>query len=406
MGLRHSPRHRDVLGGAQVKVIEINQVVATHMHEWKKWPDTDDKDYDSVFAIRDTWTFRRGDIELRLNNRYYPVYSAYPRSGDLRLPIQFPVINNLCPPSEQVLEQQRRDLRLFGECPAIMWDHAHQCFPTVACDLPELFRLRTLSFADDCPGSSDVKTFPVAANFNALRYVMFTWDFANGARTEDEYRKRGIEFLSFSPSDMTGGLQCGLDELGFTIEGKKDLVRRGAAKPDIAFVGFFGDGERARLMRGLAGIHARQKQLGLDLRLYGVNMPDGLLEPRWPPHVKGLGYPAAPILASALTGPNVPVSSLFNARLADLWMSGVVQIVRDPWGELPHMGFIDGEDYLSFDGTHDDYMAKFEMMRGDRERAVAMISRGYEKAKAFWAKRNWTEAFADIYFHYLGVLTQ
>ena len=198
------------------RVVEVEQVIATHRHEWRKWPDTDDRDYSSVLAERSTWTFKRGDVELRVRNRFYPVYSSYIAAGDLTLPIRFPVINNLSPPSQAVLEQQRKDLAAYSAagCSSILWEHCHQCFPEVVYDLPSLFKLRTIMFGDDCPGSSDVKTFPVAASFNAIYYSMYIWNPDNGALTGEEYRRRGVAYQRFAPSAMSVGLADGLAESG------------------------------------------------------------------------------------------------------------------------------------------------------------------------------------------------
>ncbi len=89
----------------------IEQVIATHRHEWGKWPDSDDKDYSTVKAQRSEWRFVLGDRTIIVRNRFYPVYSAYVGAGDFALPVKFPVINNLFYPSAAVLEQQRRDLK-------------------------------------------------------------------------------------------------------------------------------------------------------------------------------------------------------------------------------------------------------------------------------------------------------
>lgn len=383
-------------------VVEVEQVVAAHRHEWRKWPDTDDMDYASVKAERWTWVFRRGDVELRVKNRFYPVYSAYVSSGDLALPIRFPVIDNLCPPSQAVRDQQRRDLASFTDCSALLWEHTHQCFPDVACELPGRFKLRAISFGDDCPGSSDVKTFPVAAYFNAILYSMFVWNPDTGALTAEEYRRRGIPYQRFIPSAPSVGFVEGLRDTGFSIEEKQRRIRAGGAAPDVAFVGFNGSGERAQIMRGMRLAHARQRQLGLSLKIHGVDMPDGVLEPRDPPHPRGLGYPMVPLYAGALSSFNVPISSLFNCRLVDLWLSGTVQFVRDRWGELARMGFVDGEHYLSF-ATAEDLLEQLARLKAEPERAAEVVGRASAKAGEFWTANGWDAAYGDLYFDHLDV---
>jgi len=388
------------------RTVEIEQVIAAHRHEWKKWPDTDDKDYSSVFAERFTWTFKRNDVEIRVHNRFYPVYSAYVSSGDLRLPIRFPVIDNLCPPSAAVLDQQRKDLASFSSagCRSLLWEHTHQCFPDVVNGLlPRLFPLRAISFGDDCPGSSDVKTFPVAANFNAIVYSMFVWNLVDGSLTADEYKRRGIPYTRFCPSSMSVGLDVGLKELGFSIEEKQEKILRGEALPHLAFVGFAGAGERLGLMQQMMSAHSKQKQIGLQMKLHGVGMPDGPLEPRHPPHPKGLGYPMSSLYANSLSGFNIPVSSLFNCRTVDLWMSGNVQFVRDKWSELSKMGFVDGEHFISFDGTANDLLAKVDQVRSTPEQSSRIVKAAYDKAIDFWAKNDWTAAYTDVYFDHLSL---
>jgi len=387
-----------------MKVIEINQVIATHRHEWRKWPDTDDRDYTSVLDERWTWTFQRGDTTILVQNRFYPVYSAYLAAGDENLPIRFPVINNLTPPSPAVLEEQRRALvSLLIDCNAILWEHAHQCFPEVVFSLPpQAFNFRILSHGDDCPGSSDIKTFPVASFFNALCHSMFVWNNDTGALTADEYRNRGVEYTRFCPNVMSAGLPAGLAEAGFSIAAKQDLIRSEAATPDMAFVGFTGNGERAQLFRDLRLAHARQEQHGVSMKLYGaVGMPDGVLEPRDPPHPKGLGYPMASLYAGAFSSLNIAISSLFNCRLADLWFSGVVQFVRDRWGELAKNGFVDGEHYISFDGTAYDLLTKVRELKTKPKEAAEMIGRAYTKAEQFWADNSWQAAYTDIYSRFV-----
>lgn len=387
------------------RILELEQVIATHRHEWKKWPDTQDRDYGPVLDERWSWSFLRGDTLIRVHNRFYPVYSAYLRAGDESLPIRFPVINNLSPPSPAVLEQQRQDLRAVAkDCKAVLWEHAHQCFPEVAWELPGLFDLRALSHGDDCPGSSDVKTFPVASYFNALIYSMFVWNNESGALTADEYRRRGLGYARFCPNVMSAGLQAGLDELDFSIDRKQAMIRAGECDPALAFVGFTGGGERAQMFRHLGAAHARQQQLGLSIRLHGIGMPDGPLEPRDPPHPRGLGYPMAGLYANALSSPNMAISSLFNCRLADLWFAGVVQVVRDRWGELAKMGFADGEHFVGFDGTSDDLLAKVESMRARPAAAAEMVGCAYDKAREFWRDNSWEEAYTDVYFRYVDGL--
>lgn len=388
-----------------MSVVHVKQVVITHRHEWNKWPDTDDTDYGPILAERKTWYFRRGDVDLRIETRFYPVYSAYVAAGVRELPITFPWIDNTRPPAESVLAEMRRAL---GEISAdgvtiALWEHTHQCYPSVAEHLPGWFPLRIISFFDDCPGSSDVKTFPVCQWFNALFYGMSVFDFDTGSRTADEYAKRGLHKAYLCPSAMSQGMPEGLVDAGFDLDTKLARMHRGELPIDLLFVGYRAGGQRAKLLGDLVAQRNRFHAAGLMTRLHGIEMPDGVLEPRYPSHPKGMAHPIGPLAIDSLSGLNLPISSLFNCRLLDLWMSGTVQIVFDPWDDLPSQGFVPGEHYLRCDGDVESLFRVLQEMKSHPADAAAMARAAYDKASAWQAVKNWTGVMGDIYFDHLGV---
>lgn len=403
------------------RLIEVEQVIATHRHEWGKWPDTEDRDYSAFWGKkgphRGTWYFHRGDTEIRVHFRLFPVYACYLdvrpdwKREELCYPEWFPCINNtIWPPTEVMLAQLAR-LRQMSRDGAqmILWEHCHQCHPPVAQHLPALFPLgRTIVFGDDCPGSSDVKTFPVCEYFSAVVHTMLIYDFRDGRYTADEYKKRGVARTYFFPSGMSAGLQAGLKDHGFEIAGKLAHLRQGTALPiDLLFVGFLTDPQswRGRFLTEL--VRRRQDFAGLALRLHGIGMPDGVLEPRDPPHPQGMAYPMAPLFAQSRFGLNVPVSSICNCRLWDNFMTGTVQCLYDPWKELQHLGFSPWEHYLPFgneDPVHSvdwlhDTLASY---RPRKERLALIAKAAYDKASEVQGRMNWTTAFTKLYFDHLA----
>lgn len=386
-----------------METVRVEQVVITHDHAWGKWPDTRDTDYAPVLARRWVGRYRRGDAVVEVTSRFLPAYLGHVRAGVLELPaaVRFPAIDNTVPPAEAVRAAQRALLaEAARDCRVVVWDHAHQCFPDVACALPGLFRLAILPFADDCPGSSEVKTFPVARYFDALYHQMLVWDDRTGARVADKYRALGLPYARFLPQGTTAGLREALADAGFDLAAKAARVASGELTPQLVFVGFvYRDGSR----RGatLADLAARRGELaaaGVPVRMHGVGAPDGELLPR---QVALPGRVFAPLYAGATFGVNAPVSSIFNSRLFDLWTAGVAQLVDDRHGELAELGFLPGEHFLPFDGTFDGLRDAVLSALARPDDLAGLIARAHAAAEAFVARHNPTSAYADIYHDHL-----
>lgn len=379
------------------RVVRIKQAIATHRHEWGKWPDTEDRDYSDVMAKRDPWQFDLGDgTTLILECRYLPVFKAYLDAHDERLPVQFPWIDNTKPPAMPVIVAELDMLRAaaLDGCVALYWEHAHQCSRAAAELLRGMFRHVALTFSDDMAGSSDVKTFPVAHAFDSVIHGMMVYDYATGRLTAPEYISRGVSRCYHISQNACAGLTERLAEIGFDLERKATAVERGDVLPlDFAFVGM-ADGWpwRAAAMKALN----REGVPGVS-KLYGVGMRDGQLGSRWPyTDPRGLGADCADVYSGALCSVNVPQSSIFNTRLVDLWSCGVVQILHDQHSELAGYGIKPGVHYQDYDGTHADLVAKIYALRSDHVRAAAFIRAGRE-ALELLKPASWTEAHRRMY---------
>lgn len=359
-----------------MKTVRISQVVACHDEAWGKWPDTQDTDYSDVLAKRWQERYCDNETEILVDCRYYPVYWPYLVAGTRDMPIMYPWIDNTKSPTEGVLDAMAACLHSMP-ADSIQWWHAQQCYPFVAACLERDFRFRFLAFGDDCPGSSDIKTFPVAPYFNGILHTMGVWDPADGTKTRDKYRRLGCEpYLVIGGA--TNGLEAELERMHFSLEDKAQAIEEGKRPPvDFLFVGFAGGMPwRCRL---LADLNSGGVSLGsCTTRLHGVGMRDGVLEPRLPTSNSGAAIARA--YADALYTCNPQQSSLYNTRLIDCMLTGVVQLCMDPWGELADLGLDPFIDYLPFGGQAADIVAAIEGTREASLQLGSMIRRGGHNA--------------------------
>lgn len=388
-----------------MRTLETQQLVVTERPAWNKWPSTADSDFSSVLDTR--WTERYlsmdGDTELLVHNRLYPIYSTYQATG-APLNVPYPQINNTVLPDQHVLDRQLEDLQRFSrDCQVVKWEHAYQCFPSVAKHLPELFKLSILVFGDDCPGSSDLKSFPIAGYFDVLWHMMFVWNYDTGERTDIKYKSLGVKYCKFTPCANADGLLTWVNETGFDVATKIAATSERLANPSLVFVGSIGQSNMSRraFFHELAGFARQQLPVaGWRTRLYGCGMPDGFLEPQQHPH--GKGYIVAPIYVDATFGVNFAESSIFNTRLLDLWTMGVAQLVHDPHNELAVNGIHANEHYISYDGTCTDLLRQLEWWRARPAELAALLIRAEQKGRDFTAQH--TNPFRDIYFDHLDRL--
>jgi len=200
----------------------IKQVTITDRPAWGKWPHTQDTDYSDILAQRNILKY--GDIEVE--ERFYPAYYPYVKTGILATPQPPSVIDNTTPPDPRVTDQQLQDItQLSKECQVMYWHTAYQCYPCVANHIPSMFPLRIIAFGDDCPGSSEQKMFPIAHNFNALIHAMGVWSMKTGQKVADMYKAMGIARMYQITAGMTTGLSIAMEDSGFSLDRRIQQLR-------------------------------------------------------------------------------------------------------------------------------------------------------------------------------------
>lgn len=390
-----------------MKTIHVEQAVVTHSHAWNKWPDTDDADYTPVLAMRreEHYAVPSEGTQYVVTTRFIPAYLGHIFAGRRELPpdVPFPHINNMFPPHHDVLLAQAGILRTASEqgCSVLAWDHAHQCFPWVASQLKSWFDLAYLIHADDCPGSSEVKTFPVARYFDALFYQMHVFDGRDGRLTAPEYHARGLADCRWKASNESTGLSAWISDTGFSFDAKISKIIRRELGVDMVFVGCAG--RRANPRDDL--LREMNTSVGVipsdwNVRLHGkTGFRSGPLLPMEPPG--GPGYTVAPLYADALFGINAPISSVFNCRLMDLWIMGCVQVVLDPLNELPAHGFVPWEHYLPCPRDLTNLIAMLNDWRARPADCARVATGGRMKAMEFLRNRSTTMVIGEILYDYL-----
>jgi len=374
--------------------ITIQQVIVHDDPAWKLWPGTEDADFSHVCAMRDVAPadYEFDGQKIKVVSRFYPAYKAFAEAGE-DPPMGYQWIDNNKVPSQRVLDIMLRDLtELSKECSVVLWDHARNCYPAVAQKIPELFRLAILPFADDCPGSSENKTFPVAKWFDALYYQMKVWDFNTGVLTANKYAEIAPRLKCyFKGQNETVGLAEGLSNTGFNVMDKINNLRRGVYPAvDLAFVGYRAWHWRRTFLDGLNNADGA----GLVMRLHGTEMKHGEMDGRYAPNP---GYHVSKLYSNTLFGPNAQVSSIFNSRLMDLWRCGVVQMVYDPHAELESEGFVPWVHYVPFDGTVDDLLRLVREMKPQRDRLADIMEAAAIKVDQYQTAKSSKAVYARIY---------
>lgn len=369
----------------------INQLVANHLKTWGKWPDTEDRDYSSVLAER--WEERYvidGD-EYLITNKWYPVYLPYAETNQ-RPVVAYDWIDNTFEPGEDVLASSLKWLyELSKGCQSLYWWHAWNAWPNAVKDFHAL-PIMCLHFGDDCPGSTEIKTLPVARFFDSIIYSMYVFNSSNGIKTADIYSSSGVNGY-FTISGASCGLEKQIQSTEFDIYRKAASVQN-SDRPsiDFSFVGF-GGGTQKRC-KILQDMHY-SKWGDLKIKLHGTCMKDGILEPRLP--IENSGAVCADLYFDSLFGVNLQQSSLFTTRMIDLWLCGVVQLMHDPCGELADNGIIDGEHYLSFDGTFDNMLHVINAVKNDNQKLSRLILDGHKMAKHLLATKGPSAAIGRMY---------
>ena len=387
--------------------IEIHELAVDYSRSWGKWPTTSDTDYSAIHDAPSINGFRTNKYEVKIITHWYSIYSPFPRLGYKRLPhkaLDWQIDIRTRPPPD-FLALQLQDLKDYATyCKVIRWRHAYECHPEVSSQLPDLFPLRILEFGDDCPDSSEYKSFPHAANFNALLHNMFTFDYQTGALVSDEYKKRGMAYTQFVCIPRSSGLINYILESNFDLEQKAASIAAGN-KTELGLILLCGAAynmERRKFCGGLWNDKQKLEAAGISSLMRGHNWPEGLLLPTQ--HPLGSGYTVAPYYCKTLLGPNIQNSSIFNARLTDLWLTGVVQIICDKNDELAHFGIEAEKDYIPFDGSAagciDTAIAWFS-----RKRELAQIMHnGAVTAQRMVATHGPAAAYQKLYEDHLELL--
>jgi hypothetical protein len=359
----------------------VRSVRVSYSSGWNKWPDSQDTGYST---IEKEFSYQLGS-DITVQEVIYPAYAAYAHSGILQLHPGCATpgdINNLLLPDARVIAQQLDDLKRLAETrDVICWIHSTQCFKPVADALPALFKLRILDFGDDCPGSSERKTFPVAHGFNAYLARMLTWNYETGERTQHKYAQLGLKHFYHHRGGPLDWLTVEWAKRQLSVEQKWQAILDGAAQNlvDLNFVGCIGRMNPVRYAF-MTELNARAASSGLRCALHGKEMRDGLLQPSYEAGI----YAAKSVVelyTRSLFGVNFPASSLFNGRLFDLPLTGVIQVLYDKNNELATYGMLPHMHYLPFDGTVEGLFRTVHEAKRDLVALSTMASRAEQKAK-------------------------
>ena len=367
----------------------INLLEITWDPSWGLWPSGSNTDHSKV-SSQVTRSIYGG---YTVSRTFYPAYAPYMNSGVLELPkgMRAGGVHNLRKPKQAVIDQQISDLTdLAKRHDVLLWRHAYQCYEETAQAVQDLFKLRILYFGDDCPGSSECKTFPIAKYFNALVHNMWTWDYETGALVVDKYREHGLNDCRFWPIGPSSNIQQFIRGPSFSIKDKVDAI---ASIPDsLSFVGCAGgmNPSRYQFSRQLNQRAGELEANGMKVSLHGVDMRDGPIGD------------FSSLYAESLFGHNFAVSSIFNCRLFDLWLVGVVQCIHDPHDELRHFGFLPGVHYLKFDGTVDDLFGVVRVWRHRRLDLTRIAAEAHAQTTKFLSDHSWASVAGKLFEDYLG----
>jgi len=391
--------------------IVLHEVVIDHSAGWGKWPNTEDIDYSYLVKTVHPNRVRHADgalEEIHIHSHTYPAYLPFLRSGNKSIEHkQFPwQINVNYKPPTSVLEQQLADLREYSKtCSIIRWRHGYECYPEVSSQLAELFPLRIFEFSDDCIGSSEIKSFPHAAYFNALLHNMYIWEYNSGTRVSDKYHSLGMKYTAFAMLGPSTGLYNYLERSKFDVQAKIDAIRAGAPF-DIGLASFSVMGHtnshRIKFMQQLEQRRGELHDAGLVTKLCGPNWGDGIVQPYRSP--EGDGCVVGEQYSRTLLGPNFPVSSLFNSRLFDLWLMGVGQMVFDKNKELADFGLKPGVHYIPFDGSVHDCITRAIQWANDRPALANVLQHAHRAVVRLLEKHRHARVLTQTYLDHLDVL--
>lgn len=364
-------------------------------------------------------TYRRGDNAIAVEWHNYPLYGVYPRLGfkwqpaaqpivglyRLYLPDGQPVIDgqpivppyfpaqvdNITPVPLAVLERQRSELcGLANTFDIVWWEHFRHCYPEVVENLKRWFRHSISIFGDDCPASAKTKNHHVAKFFDTAIHCNLVFDRNTGIGTKEFYRLHGVDDARYVALGESRGLPDGLAAINFSVEDKIAALARGVFAPiDLVFVGPRAGQERSDLADAAGTFRAA----GLNVRLHGLGMPDGMILPR-----EACGGALAATYASAFAGVIPAQYGVAGTRMWDYWSAGMVSFMHDKGGELRMLGARDGEHYVEYDGTAGGLLRAVLAMKANPQRAAEIVAGGLAKGIETKAKYSLATVFEDILF--------
>lgn len=385
----------------------VEAVIVGYLPWEKKWPDSSDTDYNSVLGKRDSIEYNVDGETVKVIVRWYPVFRAYAMAG-VSPPLHHPYINNSINPPQSVMDAMHYDLMCIANdgCKLLFWEHAYQCYPPVAQFLKGMFAHSVLIHCDDAPGSTEIKTLPIARFFDSAIVGNIIWN-ASGEKTKDLYRRMGINDTHYLALSTTGGFMEGLAEQiglpkkaeegigiaplrhgfggartgyagvgekpGIDLDRRIDQIRRGAYSNDVVFVGGCMGPHRAKF--NTAESAACLASAGIRNRILGIGMRDGPLMPRDP---ATLGRTVAKLYLDSFAALNIQFIGLMGTRPFDAWASGTLLVQWDPVGELADLGVVAGIHYAAYDGTIPGLISTIRYYQSHLDETEEILRSGYE----------------------------
>jgi hypothetical protein len=373
------------------KVIEA--VTIGYQPSWEKWPDTLDMGFDSVMAKRQDGHYTINGEPVTVRMRWYPVHRTYIGANIHVLPVQHPFIVNTMPPPQPVLDWWVRDLEALAASGVtlVLWEHAYQCYPPVAQHLKRLFKHSILIHGDDCPGSTEIKTAPIAQYFDSVFHGNLIWT-APGEKTADLYHRLGVQDTHYLTLGPTGGFTPTLPGgAPFDLDQRIQQLSEQRYLHDVVFAGSMMGTYRQRYNEPEAT--ALFNAAGLKVKLYGVGMRDGPLVPRIP---STIGKPVGQLYAAAFSTVNIQFIGLISTRSYDAWSSGTLLVQYDPVHELDPIGILPGVHYAHYDGTVQGLINTVRYYQHHFDEAERILRAGYEIGPKLQAEYNMTRAVERV----------
>lgn len=358
---------------------QLRQIIMGCYLDRDKWPTTGNKDFSGTReSLQSTCQYTLNGETVEVQTYYFPLYSIYVANGwKLEPGLEIGNPNNLLEPDPAVLQQLRLQLTAFGNCyDIILWPHALLCYPYVG-DLIRKFKLSIMTFGDDCPGSSEQKSFPVCRFFDAIVHRMLIWDYASGVRSETKYKEHGAKRCYHDLGGPDPSLHSWIGEGNLDLPMKLRRMSHFQLPIDLIWIGCIGwmNPERSAFLTELNRRAAEWQGAGKTV-LYGKDMRDGIVGSQG----RGTdGIWTGPLYRDSLFGLNYPASSIFNGRFFDLPLTGTIQVLHDRNDELKTVGMLPEEHYLSFDGTVDNLFSVMARAKA-RSDLAGLGLRAHEKA--------------------------